>query len=136
MTFSIYALLGNQAPAITNESLASDLQRFFRNEENFTLQFEQMPFAKNKTLALRWGTWLVRVSYEEGAGVVQDSIEIAKIVGSTAPYELSGIDRRIRVVFSDDSTREYTNQIIYLMDFLKEIPTAILFDPQQRDLIC
>jgi len=135
MTFSMYALLGDKAPAITNESLATDLKEFFRNEENFSLQFEQIPFAKNKTLALRWGAWLVRVSYEEGANVAQDSADISKIVGSAAPYDISGIAKRIRVVFSDDSTREYTNQIVYLMDFLKEIPAVVIFDPQQRDLV-
>lgn len=133
--FSIYALLGEGAPAITNESLASDLKHLFRNDESFSLQFEQLPFAKNKTLALRWGNWLARVSYEEGANVVQDSADIGTIVGSAAPYDLSRIAKRIRVVFSDDDKREYTNQIIHLMDFLRGIPGVIIFDPQQKDLV-
>lgn len=135
MTFSIYALLGEGAPTITNESLALDLKHFFRNEEGFSIQFEQLPFAKNKTLALRWGTWLVRVSYEEGANVLQDSAEINKIVGSVAPYDLASINKRIRVVYGDDDAQEYTNQIIYLMDFLREIPGTVMFDPQQKDLV-
>jgi hypothetical protein len=135
MTFSIYALLGNGAPTITNESLASDLKRFFQNEEDFSIQFEQLPFAKGKTLALRWGTWLVRVSYEEGANVLQDSTEINNIVGALAPYDLSGINKRIRVVYGDDDSQEHTNQIISLMDFLSEIPGAVMFDPQQKDLV-
>lgn len=135
MTFSIYALLGEGAPTFTNESLASDLKHFFRNEENFSIQFEQLPFAKNKTLALRWGTWLVRVSYEEGGNVLQDSAEINKIVGSMVPFNLSGINKRVRVVYSDDNEQEYTNQIIYLMDFLREIPGVVMFDPQQKDLV-
>lgn len=135
MTFSIYALLGEGAPTITNESLALDLKHFFRNEEGFSIQFEQLPFAKNKTLALRWGTWLVRVSYEEGANVLQDSAEINKIVGSAVPYALANINKRIRVVYGDDDAQEYTNQIIYLMDFLREIPGTVMFDPQQKDLV-
>jgi hypothetical protein len=120
---------------MTNESLASDLKSFFSKERDFSIQFEQLPFAKHKTLALRWGAWLVRVHYEEAANVTQDSAEIGKIVGSAAPYDLAGITRRIRVVFSDGDLREYTNQIICLMDFLREIPGAVLFDPQRRDLI-
>jgi hypothetical protein len=84
MTWAIHALLGEKAPAMTNESLASDLKHFFRNDEHFSIQFEQLPFVKNKNLALRWGNWLVRVHYEEGANVVEDSAEISKVVGSAA----------------------------------------------------
>ncbi|MBO9537873.1 hypothetical protein [Herbaspirillum sp.] len=135
MTFSIYALLGEGAPSITNESLASDLTYFFRNEEGFVLQFEQLPFAKIKTLALRWDAWLVRVSYEQGANVAQDSAEISKIVGDAGLCNIADIDKRIRVVFSDDDSQEHTNQIIYVMDFLREIPGVVIFDPQQQDLV-
>jgi hypothetical protein len=131
----MYALLGDGAPVITNESLASDLKHFFRNEEAFSLQIERMPFTESETLALRWRNWFVRVCYEEGENVVQDSIYISQTVGSTAPYEISGISKRIRVVFGDDDTREYTNQIICLMDFLREIPTTVIFDPQQKNLV-
>ncbi|PHV09952.1 hypothetical protein [Chitinimonas sp. BJB300] len=135
MTFSIYALLGNEAPAITNESLGDDLRHFFRNEEGFSIQFEQLPFAKNKSLALRWDKWLVRVSYEDGDKVAQDTADIGKVVSCLAPFDLSSISRRIRLVFSDDDLQEYTNQFIYLMDFLREIPGVAIFDPQQSDFI-
>jgi hypothetical protein len=135
MTFSIYALLGEEAPAMTNESLASDLKSFFCKENDFSIQFEQLPFAKHKTLALWWGTWLVRVHYEEGDNVARDSAEISKIVGPACPHDLASRSRRIRIVFGDDDTGEYTNQVIYLMDFFREIPGTIMFDPQQRDLI-
>jgi hypothetical protein len=135
MTWAIYAVLGEEAPAMTNESLASDLEHFFRNEEHFSIQFEQLPFVKKKNLALWWGNWLVRVHYEEGANVVEDSAEISKIVGAAAPSNLAGRNRRIRVVFGQDDEREYTNEIIRLMDFLQMIPGTVMFDPQQRDLI-
>ena len=135
MTFGLYALLGEQAPAFTNESLASDLGDFFRHEEDFSIRFELLPFAKNKTLALWWGAWLVRVCYEEGTNVAQDSAEINKIVGSTAPYDLSNIARRIRVVFGSDDTREYENNMIRVLDFLRVIPGVVIFDPQQQNLM-
>lgn len=135
MTFSIYALLGKGAPAITNESLAVDLKNFFENEEEFSIKFERLPFAKSESLALRWGAWLVRVLYEEGADVLQDSVEIGKTIGATAPYDVAKISRRIRVIYGSDDAQEYTNQIIYIMDFLREIPDALIYDLQQKDLI-
>ncbi|KVZ48063.1 hypothetical protein WL17_28705 [Burkholderia ubonensis] len=120
---------------MTNESLAADLRHFFRNEEGFSLQFEKLPFVKHETLALRWDKWLVRVFYEEGARVVQDSEEISRVVGAAAPPGLARIGRRIRIVFRDYDDDTYTNQVAFMMDFLREIPGSILFDPQQRDLI-
>lgn len=132
MPFSIYVLLGEGAPAISNASLASNLKHFFRNEEGFSIQFEQLPFAKSKTLALQWGAWLVRVSYKEGVGVAQDSVEIAKIIGNTAPHNLSGINKRIRLVFGTTDTLEHTNQTIYVMGFLREIAGAVIYDPSRR----
>lgn len=135
MTFSIYALLSDESPAVSSESLAAHIEKFFRKEEGFSWQFEQLPFAKTKTIALRWGSWLVRVAYEEGKNVLQDSADIAKIVGAAVPAGVADIGRRIRVVFSDDDGQKYTNQIIFVMDFLRDIPGAIVFDPQQKDLI-
>ena len=116
---------------MTLESLASDLGQHFRNQEDFSIKIEQLPF-KIRCVALRWGTWLVRVHYNEGARAAEGSAEISEIVGSP---ELAGISRQIRAVFSSDDAREYTNEAIYMMQFLQGIPGAILYDPQQRNLI-
>lgn len=128
MTFSIYALLGDRAPTITDEVLVSELKEYFRKKDDFTLEFEE-------TIMLCWGDWRVRLCYEHGPEVEQDSAVIGRILGAIAPYDLSSIDRRIRVVFPDDDTREHTNHILFAMDFLRSIPGVIMFDPQQRDLV-
>lgn len=135
MTFSLYALLSDEAPPMSNESLAEDLKTYFRNEEGFLLQFEQLPFTSNKTLALRWDSWLVRVSYEEGKEVTDDAVEIQKRTAATSGMDVSATRRRIRLVFGDDDAQQYTNQVIYLIDFLKEIPGVVIFDPQQNDFV-
>lgn len=135
MTFSMYALLGDEAPSITNESLADELKLYFRDEANFSLEFEALPFAAKDTLALRWDDWLVRVAYEEGDNVLQDSVDISNLIGSSAPFDVSAIARRIRLVFSSDEGNEHTNQILYLVDFLRDKRGVVLFDPQQRDLV-
>lgn len=118
---------------MSNESLANELREYFANQENFSLKFERLPFAKTDTLALRWGSWLIRVAYEEGSRIQDESAQIQEILGDRSPRELSSIDRRVRVVFGDDDDREYTNQIIDMMQFLQDIPGSIVFDPQQND---
>ena len=135
MGFPLYALLANGASKISNESLATDLRDMFGNDSDFSLEFEQLPFKKNKSLALRWGRWRVSMAYEEGANVVADSSEIQKIVGSSAPYDLSGIGRRVRAVFANDPQREHTNEIVRVMDLLREIEGAVLFDVKQKELV-
>jgi len=135
MGFPLYALLGDVAPKISNESLATDLRDMFGSDSNFSLEFEKLPFKKNKSLALRWGKWRVSIAYEEGADVLADSAEIQKIVGSSAPYDLSGIGRRIRAVFANDPQREHTNEIVRVMDFLRKIEGAVLYDAKQKELV-
>jgi hypothetical protein len=115
--------------------LASELEKLFRDDEGFSLRCEQLPFAKHKSVMLRWGTWLAQLSYEEGKRVIDDSVEISRILGPAAPPKLACIDKRIRAVFDDDDAREFTNQTLYLMDFLRGIKGAIVFDPQQKDII-
>lgn len=135
MTFSYYALLNQDAPAISNESLAADLKNYFRNEDGFSLELEELPFSKGKTLALRWEGWLVRVCYEEGDAVRIDSAEIQSRIGSSHDFDVSNIRRRIRVVFGSDDERRFTNEIIYVVDFLKEIKGVLIFDPQRNDFV-
>ena len=135
MSFALYALLGPAAPIVTNESLASDLARHFAGQEAFSVQFERLPFAAARTLALRWDRWLVRVAFEEGQDVVADSQALCKMLGVSAPPALTQVARRIRVVFGDDPDRRYTNQIVYVMEFLAGIPDTTVIDPQQKDIV-
>ena len=60
----------------------------------------------------------MRVAYEEGSRIQDESVQIQEILGDRSPRDLSSIDRRVRVVFGDDDDREYTNQIIDMMQFL------------------
>ena len=43
MTFSLLALLTEQSPVISNESLADELKAYFENEEDFSLKFGRLP---------------------------------------------------------------------------------------------
>lgn len=135
MTFTLYALVSENSPPMTVEALETQLSSFFRSDSSLSIERERLPFSKVASLALRWGNWLVRMVYEEGAQVEDDSVEISKRVGNVAPFDLSSIYRRIRVVFGTDDARKNTNEIIYVIDFLKEVPGVVIFDPRQNDLL-
>ena len=135
MTFTLYALLSEASPPMTVETLETQLSTFFRNDSALRIQRERLPFSRADSLALWWGNWLVRIAYEEGAQVEEESFEISKRVGNAAPFDLSGIYRRVRVVFGADDARETTNEIIYVIDFLKEVPGVAIFDLLQNDFL-
>ena len=135
MTFVLHAFLGPDSPGTSNDLLAADLRTLFADEDEFCLTWEQLPFAKAPTLALRWGNWLARVAYEEGERVTQDGAYARGVVGQSAPFDLSQVTSRVRVVFASDDDRTHTNQIVGLMDFLLQLRGAAVFDPQQGDIV-
>lgn len=136
MAFELYGLLGEKAPDITLDSLASDLKQFFARTEGFNLQREDDPFDPLlKNLLLTWGTWWTRVFYEAGPDVAAASAEMAELAGENEKATISQIDRRIRVLFADDPARAYTNHVIFMMDFLGAIPGVKVFDPQQQTFV-
>jgi hypothetical protein len=97
------------------------------------LKFEILPFSLEPTLALYWGNWLARVSYEEGKEVENDVKAIKERTNSAADF--SAFHRQIRIVFSDDDEKLYTNEIIYLLDYLQQIEGILVYDLQQNDFI-
>ena len=134
MTFALYCLLTDESPIISTVSLIEDLRNHFQ-AESCLIYRERLPFATNETVSLKWESWLVRVSYEEGEMVKADSLEIYERTKSFNSNDLSTINRRIRIVFGSDNDKIYTNQVIYLMDFAKEIKGVLIYDPEQNDFL-
>ena len=131
MAFELYGLLGKEAPDLTLDSLAEDLKQFFAATDGFHLEQEDDPFDPSlRNLLLTWGKWWTRVFYDVGPDIAASSAEIARVVGEDGT--ISQIDRRIRVLFADDSDRANTNHVVFMMDFLGTIPGVRVFDPQQQ----
>ena len=137
MAFVLYGLLGEEAPDVSIDSLATDLRTFFSQTQGFGLEFEADPFDPlRRNLVLSWGAWWVRVFYETGPEVLADSITIEAMAGEESPKRrIAQIGRRIRVLFADDEGREHTNQIVFVMDFLSAIPGITVFDPQRHEFV-
>lgn len=132
--FSLYALLGPDSPEITTDWLAAEFRDGFSGDENFRLTMVQLPFLKEPSVTLRWGSWLARVTYEEGDRIEEDSRHIQDVIGGSVPFDVSKIRRRIRVVFSDDDAHEFTNEIILVIDVLSAIDGVVLFEPQRNGI--
>lgn len=132
MTWSLYALLTDEASPIDAAWLTSECTRVFVGHGCSIAETFQ-PFARWPALLLRWGPWSARLAYDAGDPVLADSRYIQRVAGDTAPTgvpadRIGRCDRRIRVVFGDDPERVYTDQMLWIIDFLRDIPGGVLFD--------
>ena len=133
--FVLYGLLGSASPPFSDEILLRELSRYFSGDERLAVSSQALPFGGKRVAVLSWPSWQVKVAYEEGSSVAEDCAEIRRRLGRAAPGDLQGTRKRIRAVFGDDDGREYTNQAIMMLEFLTAIPGAIVFDPQQNDIV-
>jgi hypothetical protein len=136
MAFSLYCLINENSNDFSLELLEKQLQERFSKMEGFYLEYEEDSFDPlEKYLRLSWGGWWILVFYENGQYVVDDSKEIQKMASSLVPFDITNISRRIRVVFGDDYADQYTEQMVSMIDFLRKIDGALVYDPQQNDFV-
>lgn len=130
--FSIYALLGDKSPALSNERLEAELRKLFRSDKELSVQHQRL--LDQPVLGLRWGDWyLAQVSYEEGERVCEDSQVIAGVLNMPS-LKIQDITRRIRAVFYDNEAHDYTNEIILIIDYMCGLEGAIVLDPHAESL--
>jgi hypothetical protein len=132
VTWTVYAQLADTSPAINADWLMEEVSRHFGPRPGFALKQTTLPFSRSSSVDLASGSWLARLTYEEGEVVVADSIEIQRLTDG----DLNGLEtstRRIRVVFSTDEAGEYVNHAIWVTDFLRSIPGVVLFDATRKE---
>lgn len=135
LAFILLGLLSTDSPELSNELLAEKLIEYFSSQKDFSLEFEEVPLTGDIVLNLRFGEWHATVSYEDDEVVKEDSLEIQNRTANFKVHDVSNIDRRVRVIFGNDDKREYTNETVYLMDFLCNIHGIIVYDPQQNNFM-
>jgi len=133
--FTLLALLPPAAPDVSIEALAEKVQSLFGKNLEFKLELEQLPFKKDRSLILRWQGWTARLFCESGTKVTEHVGEVARVLGRAAPAGLASASRRIRAVFYDDPQEDYIEEMVDLMRMLREMPGAIVFDPQKNDIV-
>ena len=133
--FALYVLLGGGSPPFSEQVLARELGRHFSTDGRVTVSLRPLPFGGRRQVALSWPSWRVSAYYEEGGRVAEDSAEIQRRLGAAAPADLSRTRRRIRAVFDDDDGGDHVNEAVEVFRFLTAIPGAVVFDPQQNDIM-
>ncbi len=136
--FNMLALLPEDAPDVSIDTLADKVQARFGGDAAFRLEYEVLPFNTERNLMLRWQGWsarLIRETAEDDEQVADDSAEIARILGAAAPAGIADCTRRIRAVFHDDPDEQYIDEMVEIMALLEGLEGAVVFDPQQNKLM-
>jgi len=134
--FVIHAYLAKSSNPYSYERLASELSAYFDFETKNGLKIgaSSNPFTKERYVILRWSGWSFTAHFETGPNVVADANYIASAV-KDCPPEVKDCAERIRFVFSSDDGKEFTDHIIWAIDYLSAIPDAIIFDESQETII-
>lgn len=137
MSFNMLGLIIDKETEFTVADLKEKFTTYFSNTVDFSIEYEEAQFdGDEKNLVLRWGDWWTRVFYETGSYVHDDSIEIAEVMVQKCSIDgLSDVDKRIRVLFFDDNDKKYTNEILYIIEFLEDLPGVIVYDPNRIEFV-
>lgn len=94
--------------------------------------FDTLPFSNEPRLLYRWATWSFSVICEKGQRVAADAEVVERETGCSFSPGLPV--NRIRIVFGQDKGCLFTNHIIWITDWLKEIPEAVVYDEASKSL--
>ena len=136
--FTMLALLTAGAPDVPIETLADRSKALFGGDPDFGLDYEVLPFNAQRNLILRWKSWTARLFSEtadDDEEVGEQSARIAKILGKGAPSGIADCTRRVRAVFYDDPEEQYIDEMVEITNMLKQLPGALVFDPQKNDIV-
>jgi len=132
----IHAYLAKSSTPYSHERLVTELSDYFDFETKNGLKIgaSANPFTNEKYMILRWPGWSFTAHFETGHSIAADTNYIASII-KDCPPEVTDCTERIRFVFLPDDKRDFTNHIIWAIEYLLAIPGAIIFDENQKTII-
>jgi len=133
--FTMLALLKPGAPDVPLDTVIEKVQALFGGDSDFRWEYETLPFQPSRNIILRWIGWSARLFCEADESVRHDAVEIARILGKSAPAGVADSTRRVRAVFHDDPDELHIDDMVEIMSMLEKIEGAVVFDPQQNKLM-
>ena len=132
--FALHAFITSDQDAYPLAILETALSTLLAGQDDIgpEVSYSTLPFSNQPRLLYRWPTWNFSVTSDQGEQVAADADFVAQTCGAVFPGGRP--THRIRVVFAQDSSRDFTNHIIWIMDWLKEIPGVVLYDETSKSL--
>lgn len=143
MPFQMNAVLTDPEHGLTLESLTAILRNDYAADSDTSELVREEGASPDEPPHLRYvcretdmgtpGQWDARIFLESGEEIRlanRDHVACSRN-RSPCPDAIRQATSRVRIVFSSDDRRRYTNTMVHLMAFLEDLPGAIVYDPQQ-----
>jgi hypothetical protein len=114
------------------DALREELVALFKSDGELAVSNASMPFGLGKYLVFRWPSWSFSTHLESGARVQEDAAIVQSTIAGVFPGCLPST--RVRVVFASDPGKSFTNHIIWVADYLRTLPGAVVYDEAQKSL--
>lgn len=136
MAYELIALL-TDASALNLERLTRLLGEVFSADAEATVELEVSPQAEGRRVAVRWGDWSFRFSYEDEPHVAEEARGIADAYANGRPDRglIAGCRRMISMTADDDPGMDRFNDYCFIVQRLGGEPGVILFDPRVEEFI-
>jgi len=132
MSLLLYALINDSCRMSSLADLRHELEKKFTHDARLHFRLDVNPFGTDEHLVLDWSNWAMSVFWDEGVEVLSDSEYIANTTGASSA---EGRSRRIRVAFDCDPSGKFTNEAIYMVEWLQSIRDVIVFDPNSEEIL-
>lgn len=135
--FTLFALLPDASGGVTNDSLIRDVKKGLPGVEEFEISKKELVFPKVTVVLLQKLGWRVRLQIRKDEGMTLSLPELQRILGTKTqlPADFSSYNTEIAIGFGDDPEKQYTNDIIFVGEFVREnFPGVVIFDQYNEDV--
>lgn len=131
MAYELIALLTDRSD-VDLKGLLDLLRNEFAADLDAEVRMEKHPLTEEFYVAVRWGDWSFRLSYEDEGHVREESQEIAETYAGSRPdrYLIAACRRRISMTADEDPAMDHFNDYCFIMQRLSEQAGVVLFDPK------
>ncbi|MBP7451401.1 MAG: hypothetical protein KA914_01265 [Ottowia sp.] len=135
--FTLFALVKDTTNAIDNEALIHDLKNELPGIEQYEIAKKELVFPKVTVVQLLNRGWRVRFQIRSEDSMTLSLEALQKILGKKTqlPPDFLSYNKEIAIGFGDDPDKLYTNDIIFIGEFIREnYPGVVIYDQYNEDV--
>lgn len=134
--FNLFALVKDPDGAITNDTLIHDLERGFPFLAEYAVSKKDLIMPRTTIVVLAKQDWTIRLSIRDQENMSVTPAHVLKYARkrkTVFPDHFESYDTEIAIGFSADPEQEYTDDIIYMGEFIREnYPGVFIWDQYNR----
>jgi hypothetical protein len=134
MSFDLLVLFNDSIQFNEIEDVQCAVLDYFSHDKSVGISILKEPFV-GKSIKIWWDNWSARFFLEESNQTIEDNNYIIEKDEKILHILCGSIsNRRIRVFFSSDDKKEYTNRCLDIIEFVKSLPNSLVYNPQEENI--